>query len=227
MSYARLFGCIGLFASLLLTNSLSAQQGLPPAYRIRPLPLLVSESVQKEIELTGDQMAKVTALHKDFQEALAKLFPGTSGIKDVRELSDEQRTKLLEGIRKINDDFEPKTKEILKPEQFERAQQIAYQLQGPEAFRNPDVIKSLELNKNQQEKMTIINKDYQEKIQALGVGPAAFTKVNKIRDEQTAELVKALTKDQTDKWMALRGKAFDISTIRFGARTGDKEKKAD
>lgn len=235
MTYASYGSLAVLFTSLVSTTSLSAQQ--PSFYgdlfargtKIRPLPLLVSESVQKEIELTDDQKAKVATVYEEFQAAVAKLRSATTAGRDLSELSYEQRTKWFEGIRKTNDDFEPKVKEILKPKQLERAQQIAYQVQGPLAFRNPDVIKALELTKDQQEKMEITNKDYKDKIQALGVDTAAFTKVIKLRDEQTAELAKVLTKEQTDKWMALMGKPFDVSTIRYGRPSSkpDDKKRAD
>ena len=52
-----------------------------------------------------------------------------------------------------------------------------------------------------------------------GGGPEAFTK---LRDEQNAELAKILTKEQNDKFTALKGKAFDLTTIQLGGGRGGK-----
>ena len=138
--------------------------------------------------------------------------------------------------KKLNDKYAPKIKETLKPEQFERLQQISYQAAGTGVYTNADVVKALELTKEQQEKIATINKDAQAKQGALTAdgGREAFAK---IREEQTADLAKVLTAEQTEKLTKLKGKAFDVSTLgrggpgggRPGGRPGAKagEKKVD
>ena len=229
MSRLSYLGCAALIAGLVLTTSLSDQQGRRGGGfggrggMVSPLMLLANESVQKEVGITEDQKAKLTELGKEFQEAAAKVRTdaGITGGGGGGGLSEEQRTKLTEGMKKVNDEFGPKLKSSLKPEQLERVQQIAYQYAGANAYTNPEVVKALDLSKEQQEKIATVNKDFQEKFQALGAGggPEAAAK---LRDERSAELAKVLTKEQTDKWTTLKGKAFDVTTIQFGGGRGGK-----
>ena len=241
MSRLSYLGCAALIAGLVLKTSLSAQQGRGRGGfggQMSPLVLVVNEAVQKEIGITDDQKAKLTELGKEFQEEAAKVRTEaglTGGAGGFQNLTEEQRTKLTEGMKKLTDTFTPKLKDTLKPEQLERVQQIAYQAAGPNAYTNPDVVKALDITKEQQEKIATINKDYQEKMAALrqnagggGGGLEAFTK---LREEQSADIAKVLTKEQGDKWATLKGKAFDTTTLfgggrggRPGGKGGDKKK---
>src|SRR5436190_15598567 len=131
-------------------------------------------------------------------------------------------------MKKLTETFTPKLKEALKPEQLERLQQIAYQAAGPSAYSNADVVKALDLTKEQQEKIATVNKDYREKMAALhaGGGGGGGEAITKLRDEQNADLAKVLTKEQSEKWTTLKGKAFDTTTLfqGRGGRGGDKKK---
>jgi hypothetical protein len=238
MSRLSYFGCAALIAGLVLTTSLSAQgrRGGGFGTQTSPLMLVASESVQKEIGITDEQKAKLTALREEFQKGMATartdagLPEGAGGFQNATE---EQRTKFAEGMKKLTDSFTPKLKETLKPEQLERVQQIAYQAAGPNAYTNPDVVKALDITKEQQEKIATINKDYQEKMAALfagGAGGGSREAFAKLRDEQSADVAKVLTKEQADKWTALKGKAFDTTTLfggGRGGRPGGNKKKAD
>ena len=148
---------------------------------------------------------------------------GGSGITGGggRDLSEEQRTKLTEGMKKLGDTYLPKVKETLKPEQFERVQQISYQVAGPAAYSDPEVVKALEITKEQEEKLATISKDFQEKQRALFTGgnaEGAREAFTKLREEQNAEIAKVLTAEQTEKFSKLKGKAFDTSTLFGGGR---------
>ena len=240
MSRLSYLSCAALIAGLVLTTSLSAQGrrggGFGLGGQTSPLMLVASEAVQKEIGITDDQKAKLTALREEFQTGIATartdagLPEGAGGFQNATE---EQRTKFAEGMKKLTDTFTPKLKETLKPEQLERVQQIAYQAAGPNAFGNADVIKALDITKEQQEKIATINKDYQEKTRALfaggGAGGGGREAITKLREEQSADVAKVLTKEQSDKWTTLKGKAFDISTLFPGGRggKGGDKKKAD
>jgi Spy/CpxP family protein refolding chaperone len=229
MSRLSYFGFAALVAGLVLTTSLSAQQGrrgggFGRGGVVGPLMLLADEAVQKEVGITEDQKAKLATLREEYLKEDEKLRTdaGITGGGGAN-ITDEQRAKLEEGRKKLRETGAPKTKEVLKPEQLERVMQIAYQLAGPGAYTDGRVVKALDLTKEQQEKIATTNKDYQEKMQALFAGGAgggnreAFVK---LRDEQSAELAKVLTKEQADKLTALKGKAFDVSTIQFGGGRG-------
>ena len=224
MSRLSYFGFAALIAGLVLTTSLSAQPGRG-GFGVRGqtglLNLAANEAVQKEIGTTDDQKAKVTALNEEFRAELQKVRTD-AGIAGGERPTDEQRTKLTEGMKKLNDTFAPKLKDTLKPEQLERVQQIAYQAAGEAAYGDPDVVKALDITKEQQEMLASVNTDFQEKATALfagggagGVNREAFTK---LREEQSAATAKDITAEQTEKFTKLKGKAFDVSTL--GGRGG-------
>lgn len=241
MSRLSYFGCAALIAGLVVTTSISAQGrgrggfgGQGGVAR-----LASNEAVQKEIGVTDEQKAKLKTLGeeltKDAQEEASAAGIG-GGAGGFQNLTPEERAKLGEKMaavaKKLNDKYTPKLKETLKPEQFERLQQISYQAAGAAVYSNEDVVKALDLSKEQQEKIATITKDYQEKRRALGGGGAggggreAFTKLN---EEQNADLGKVLSAEQTEKLTKLKGKAFDTSVLqggrggRPGGKGGDKK----
>jgi Spy/CpxP family protein refolding chaperone len=249
MSRLSYLGCAALIAGLVLTTSLSAQQG-----RGRGgfgfggqgglARLATNEAVQKEIGATDEQKEKLKTLGeelaKDAQEEASAAGIG-GGAGGFQNLTPEERAKLFEKMatvaKKLNDKYTPKVKETLKPEQFERLQQISYQAAGAGVYSNADVVKALDLTKEQQEKIATITKDFQEKQRALfgGGAPAdgAREAAAKLRDEQNAELAKVLTAEQSEKLTKLKGKAFDTSVLgggrggpggRPGGKGGDKKK---
>lgn len=220
--------CAALIAGLALTSSLSAQGRRPGGFgggfggQGGALMLVRSEAVQKEIGVTDDQKAKLVALAEEYQSELqkARTDAGLEGV-NFREMTEEQRKKSQEVTKTLTDKYTPKLKETLKPEQLERVQQISYQLAGPTAYGDPEVVKALEITKEQQDKLATIRADFQKKQQELfgggaGGGREAFTK---LREEQNAEIAKVLTKEQTEKFTKLKGKEFDASTL-FGRGPG-------
>lgn len=249
MSRLSHFALAALVAGLVLTTSLSAQGRRGGGFGggrggMSPLMLVANENVQKEIGITDDQKAKLTALREEFTKDQQEAR-GSAPAGNFQDLSQEEKAKFFVQMaataKKLNEKYLPKLKETLKPEQLERVQQIAYQAAGPNAFTNEDVVKALDLTKEQQEKIATVNKDFQEKMQALFTGggeggPEAFAK---LRTEQSEALDKILTKEQAEKWTALKGKKFDTAGLfgggpggrggRPGGRPGGKapEKKVD
>jgi len=226
MSRLSHFALAALIAGLVLTSSLAAQ-GRGGGFvggrgGFGPLMLAGNEAVQKEIGVNDDQKAKLAALREEFQKEDEKVRTdaGITGGGFGANVTDEQRAKLNDGRKKLNETFLPKLKETLKPEQLERVQQIAYQAAGPGAYSNPDVIKALDITKEQQEKIATINKDFQEKMRATAGGDGGGREaVAKLRTEQTEAVDKVLTKEQAEKWTALKGKKFDTAGL-FGGGGG-------
>ncbi len=243
MSRLSYFAFAALLAGLVVTTSLSAQ-GRFGGFGGRGqslLTLAANEAVQKEIGVTDDQKAKLKVLWDEHQmdSVKATADAGLEGI-NFREITDEQRKKLDEVSKNITTKYTPKLKETLKPEQLERVQQIAYQAAGPAAYNDPEVVKALDITKEQQEKLATVNKDFGEKMRALfaggGAGGGNREAFTKLREEQTAEIAKVITAEQTEKFTKLKGKAFDVSTLGgrgpggAGGRPGGKgrpEKKID
>ena len=227
MSRLSYFGCAALIAGLVLTTSLTAQQGRRGGFgggQGGLTRLAGNEAVQKEIGVTDEQKEKLKALGeeaaKDAQEEASAAGLGGGG--GFQNLSPEERAKLFEKMaavtKKLNDKYSPKIKETLKPEQFERLQQISYQAAGTAIYSNADVVKALELTKEQQEKIATITKDFQEKRRALAGAEGGREAMTKLNEEQTADLAKVLSAEQTEKLTKLKGKTFDVSTL--GGRGG-------
>ncbi|MBC7852242.1 MAG: hypothetical protein IAF94_02305 [Pirellulaceae bacterium] len=243
MSRLSYFGFAALIAGLVLTTSLSAQGRRGGAFGGAGRSLInlaAIEAVQKEIGVTDDQKAKLTALGTEYREESQKVRTeaGITGGGGGERPTEEQVAKMTEGMKKLNESFAGKLKETLKPEQLERVQQISYQAAGSAAYSNPDVVKALDITKEQQDKLTTISNDFREKMRALFAGGGgdgnreAFTKLN---DEQNAEIAKVITAEQTEKFTKLKGNTFDVSTLGGrggpgGGRPGGKgrpEKKVD
>ena len=121
MSPTTMLAAAMMIVGAFLLNEAQAQEGAGPVRRsrARPLPSLRFESVQKELALTEDQKAKVDALIREFEVANTSLFDETFNGRELGALSDREQDKWFDLVRKLNDDFEPKLKAILKPEQLE------------------------------------------------------------------------------------------------------------
>jgi len=196
-----------------------------------PVTLAADESVQKELGVSGDKASKLTSLRDDLNAARTKEFQ-SAGInpQDFQNITPEQRQKMTDIGRKLNDEFSPKVKEVLSADQYKRLQQIQLQanlsFQGPMALNAPEVDSQLKLTEDQKQKLMAINMDFQQKQRDLFTGGGgggnqeAFTK---LRDERTAKTMDVLTPEQKEKLNTIKGAAFDVSQIRmggFGGRRG-------
>src|SRR5438477_7137946 len=95
------FGCAALIACLVLTTSLSAQQGGRSGFGNlggrggvpSPLALLADESVQKEVGITDDQKARLASLREELTKEVGKVRTAagiTDGGGGGANLSEEQ-----------------------------------------------------------------------------------------------------------------------------------------
>jgi Spy/CpxP family protein refolding chaperone len=225
MPYTSRYGFAVLFLSLVTTRAIVAQQPQNPPPTLRPLALLTTEAMQKELELTAEQQAKIAPLHKEYMEVVAKYR--TKNVEEIERIA-EERTRALQ---KINDKLEPQVKEILTAKQFERALQVVNQYLRLRIFHIPGVIKALELTDDQRQKIEAVASEYSKKefrvVHDTESGPKQSAAVAKLRDEAFAEVEKVLTKDQNEKWLALRGKPFDISKLRLPNQSKADEKKTE
>src|SRR5262249_7827895 len=92
------------------------------------------------------------------------------------------------------------------------------------AFSEPEIIKELGLSKDQQEKIAGVQKDYDQKQQALFAGgggaagapadfQAIFGKVQELNDERDAKATEVLNKGQQEKSAKLKGKPSDLAQL--------------
>jgi Spy/CpxP family protein refolding chaperone len=175
------------------------------------LSLISNEAVVKELAVSDDVTAKLKKVSDDYRADLRKGF-GEGGFNpDASETERaERRKKMEEATKTARETYLPKVKEILTPEQYTRVQQISYQASGVAAFTDPEVIKALDLTKEQQDKIATANKaagDKTRELFAAGAGGGQgnrekMQEINKARDTEVA------------KWTALKGKEFDVAKLR-------------
>lgn len=200
------------------------------------LTLVANEAVQKDLNLTDEQVGDVKTLGDQVREEMRSAFTGGFGGQDQ---SDEERAKarekMAESMKKVNDKFQPKLDGILDAPQHGRLKQIQLQASGAQAYQNADVVAALKISKDQQEKLAAITKDFEGKQRELfprgGAGGGGgerpnfeeimkkVTELNATRDKQLAEV---LTADQKAELEKLKGKAFDVALLRpnFGGGRG-------
>lgn len=217
-----------------------------------PLMLVQNPAVQKEIGLEGEgieRVQKIAGAYRDEMMAESEKAGLTSGGPQQFEgLSPEEReTKMREMAEKrqaiatkLNEKFMPQLKEALSASQIERVQQIALQAGGSQALTRPDVVKALDLTKEQQEKITGINQEFAKKLNELGPGgrggragggggaggaPADFqgmmAKRQELTKERDSQATEVLTKEQQEKYEKMKGKPFDLAQLmQFGPGGG-------
>jgi Spy/CpxP family protein refolding chaperone len=168
--------------------------------------LLGQQSVQKELNLSDEQVKKV-------QELQAKAREARQGLRD---LSREERQAKMQELAKAG---EKSVAGLLKPEQMKRLKQISLQLRGAGAFGNPEVAKALNLTDEQKEKLKAIQEETGRAVRELfqGGGDRAemrkkMAELHKGANEKATAL---LTDDQKAKWKEMTGTPFK-GEITFG-----------
>ncbi|MFM9960198.1 MAG: hypothetical protein ACKV2Q_03120 [Planctomycetaceae bacterium] len=194
-----------------------------------PLLLVANEAVQKELGLKEDQISKLKTLGDEVREEMRGAFGNRESFQALQDLSREERDKKLAEMReksaaamkKVTDKAKPKLAEILDATQRERLQQIAWQAAGSQAYQDADLVAALKINKEQQDKLAAISKDFGEKTRALfapgaGGGDDARTKMRELGESRDKALSEVLTADQREQFTKLKGKTFDVAQLRGG-----------
>jgi hypothetical protein len=187
--------------------------------------LLGQKSVQEEIKLTEDQVAKVEKIGKDLREKYGEQLKDAGKDKDKRaeitKKMGEERTKMLA--------------DVLKPDQAKRVKQIEIQVNGLTAFNAEDVQKALKLTEKQISDLKAmeddLNKDRAEIFKDAGKDKfaEAMVKVRTLNKEAATKFVSKLTDDQKKLYKDLAGEEFKgkIEAPTFGRpgkdKKGDKE----
>jgi hypothetical protein len=109
--------------------------------------LLSQEAVLDDLGLDEEQQAKVAELSSRLEKRREDSFKG------FHRLSPEARQKCFLDLARAND---AEVRLVLSPDHLRRLQQIVLQLQGPGAFREPDVAAALKLTSEQRERIRAI-----------------------------------------------------------------------
>ena len=194
--------------------------------------LLGNEAVQKELALEGAALEKAKALRDEYRAEVQKGMPENSfqGLRDLPR--DQQAAKLTELRQKMTEAstkaaaaVNPKIKEALSAQQYERLQQIQWQAAGIQAYSDAELTKALDISKEQSEKIAAVEKEYSGKQRELfrgGFNEEAREKMTALSKERDSKVNEVLTAAQREKFAQLKGKEFDLASLRTRGRDRNK-----
>lgn len=166
-----------------------------------PAMLLGQDSVQKELQLTSQQVQAVKSISEQQRTAMSQAY----------QLDREERG---EKIQKINQQTETMLGQVLSPQQQQRLMQISIQQQGTRAFERPDVVQGLGLTPEQLSQIQQIRDATSAEMAEL------FRKqMEEIRKAAEQKVVAVFTPEQQAKWNETRGTTFEgeiVQPSRFG-----------
>lgn len=190
--------------------------------------LLGNEQVQKELEISADQTAKIAKIR---EESRAQFAPFPEGLRDLPEAErtakmNEMRTKNEEAMKSIRG----KINEVLLPDQRERLKELAIQAQGTGALFNSDTAEALKLTDDQKKKLETIREESATKMRELfsggrgqgGPNEEARTKMAEIRKESGDKSLAVLTTEQAAQFEKMKGEksSIDFTQMRGGPGGG-------
>src|SRR5262245_54256793 len=193
---------------------------------------LTQKSVQRELNLTKDQLTKLKTLQAKQQESMLRLF--TELKPDVLLKEPDALAKKCEELAKT---AEKAVDEILTVSQRKRLQEISLQQRGGHALTDPGVAQALKLTPEQQRKIQTIETEAAKEVQGLALkemrgvfefdgnllnmqkafesmrkNQKAFERLQKkfeqLQKATGAKLMDVLTPEQKTKWKELAGKPF-------------------
>lgn len=188
--------------------------------------LLGSPQVQKELKLTDDQTAKIGEIQR---EAFQGGGGGNRG--NFQNLSDEERQKLFEDMRKRMEETNKKLTEVLSADQNARLKQIQLWVGGVASLvRNEEAAKELKITDDQKEALKTIAEESGKKQGEIfqgfrGANEEERTKLQakaaELRKETDTECMAVLTDEQKAQFAKMRGEKFEFDMSQaFGGGRG-------
>jgi Spy/CpxP family protein refolding chaperone len=181
--------------------------------------VLSNPAGEKELSLTDEQKEKIADIRQNMMSDMRDKMQSIG-----QDASPQERMqKMQEVMRELNSGLDKDVKEVLKPEQYTRYQEIKLQSMGLDAFSDPEVAKKLELTDEQKEKLeTLTNETRQETMETMqaardsGDFQGAMGKVREIRDKALDDAKALLTEAQKETWSKLTGKPFKLEPMGPG-----------
>ncbi len=162
--------------------------------------MLSDPSVQKDLELVGDQLTQLQDLQKSFGAKMKEQMGDISKGK-----FDPERMKGLgELAKRLKEEQQSKMKDLLLPHQVDRLKQISVQrhmeMAGTAgALASDKLAEELGITDEQKERLKKRSQEITTEMQA---------KMEKVKDEAKEQLLQELTADQRAKLKALTGEKF-------------------
>jgi len=169
--------------------------------------LLSNKSVQQELKLDDQQVEKTT---KVVEEIGAKM---REKMQDIPQ--EERREKGAQIFREANAEIKTAVKDVLKPGQVTRLEQISRQQASYMAFSDPEVEEKLKLTDDQKSKIRDIGQDAQERSRDLIQGAngdfaSIRDKMTTLRKESLDKVLAVLTDGQKKAWKEMTGEPFEV-----------------
>lgn len=202
--------------TLVFVSQANAQRGFGRGGAQLMSGLLSIEEVQKELELTEEQLEEVVApaaqLNDEFRAEVRSIMQGGGDPSEIADLAKEMREEEAEFIAKLNDD------------QRARLKQLFYQRLGTGVFMDEGAQKELELTDEQKEKIAEANTTMREAMMDLRQSEdreAAMEKMQSLQEDLQKTLDSILTEAQTAKLAEMKGEAFEFPQRQRGGQRSD------
>jgi hypothetical protein len=169
-----------------------------------PWSMLNNPSVQKDLELVGDQLKQVQDLQSEFAQQMKEQ------IGDIKQggLSPDRFKGLPELMKKLREQQRERMQSVLLPHQIDRLKQVAFQTHlkqaGAEgALSNEKVKEELGITDEQIERLKKRSKEIKAKL---------VEDMEKLKEKAQQELLMELTADQRAKIKEMTGDKFEPQT---------------
>jgi hypothetical protein len=221
---ALVFGAVALLVSPVVAQQPGRGRGMG-MFGAGVAQLAQNKSVKEELKIDDDQAKKIKdaldKVNEEMKDERAKLGRG----------SDASQEERAAARKKINEAEMKALKDVLKPDQLKRLEQIRHQIQGVYIFQDEEVQKQLKLTDEQKEKINDVQKDLQKEMQEMfqgfkpGGGGGDFQenmkKMQGLQKEAMTNATKVLKEDQKKQLDELVGKPFTY-VPEFGRGRGGK-----
>ena len=173
--------------------------------------IIYRDPVQSELKLSDTQKQKLLDKQGEYVQKTMRV---EETLKDKQ--ADERDQAMQSHRAQSAETFWPILKEILKPDQFTRFQQLELQHEGPAGVFRPAILKSLNITDEQRRQFMAVIQDLQQTIKPMieaaqsGGNPQEIRpKVIKIIEDHEATIETLMSTSQRKQWQAMRGKPFN------------------
>jgi Spy/CpxP family protein refolding chaperone len=209
-----------------------------------PLRLLYSEAVQKELQITEEQLAKLKELAESAQARMRERMAAMrQKAAELQDLSPEERKarqkEMRDAMTKYTDEIRAKVEQVLDAAQVRRLDQIHLQMAGPAALVQEKIAQELQITDEQKQKLKDLRKGLQEKMHQLRQSLRELApgdrearqaelrdKTKALREAVFKEAMSILTPEQRQKFEELKGKKFELDFSKFRGPHGPRGPRA-
>tara|TARA_R110001592_G_scaffold125262_4_gene335051 strand:- start:121272 stop:125117 length:3846 start_codon:yes stop_codon:yes gene_type:complete len=171
--------------------------------------LINREEVQKELQLTSDQIKQLEEAAASMRPTRESMEPFMTRMRDAQ--TDEERTKVREemsaSFEKQRSEGEAKVMSLLNEKQAARLKQLQLQEAGYRQLTNDDTAKQLKLTEDQLKQITELEEQRSNARRELG-RRATTEEREKVQQEFDQKIEAVLTKDQQTQWSQMLGPAL-------------------